>query len=112
MNVDGTNMKRLTTQPGYDGGPFFSPDGKKIVYRAWHPADTALTNYQELLKQRLVRPNRMEIWVMNADGSNQHQITNLGGANFATVFHARRPSASSSRRTTRIRTAATSSCIS
>ncbi|HTE48227.1 MAG TPA: hypothetical protein VK636_23480, partial [Gemmatimonadaceae bacterium] len=66
MRIDGSNIKRLTTQPGYDGGPFFSPDGKKIVYRAWHPSDTALTNYQTLLKQRLVRPNRMEIWVMNA----------------------------------------------
>jgi Tol biopolymer transport system component len=86
MKVDGTGIKRLTTQPGYDGGPFFSPDGTKIVYRAWHPTDTALTNYQALLKQRLVRPNRMEIWVMNADGSNQHQITNLGGANFAPFF--------------------------
>lgn len=86
MRIDGTNLKRLTTQPGYDGGPFFSPDGKKIIYRAWHPSDTALTNYQSLLKQRLVRPNRMEIWMMNADGSDQHQITNLGGANFAPFF--------------------------
>jgi Tol biopolymer transport system component len=86
MRIDGTGMKRLTFQPGYDGGPFFSPDGKKIVYRAWHPADTALANYRELLGQRLVRPNRMEIWVMNADGSDQHQITNLGGANFAPFF--------------------------
>jgi len=86
MKVDGTGIKKLTTQPGYDGGPFFSPDGTKIVYRAWHPTDTALTNYQSLLKQRLVRPNRMEIWVMNADGTNQHQITNLGGANFAPFF--------------------------
>src|SRR4051812_429703 len=86
MNVDGTNVRRLTNAPGYDGGPFFSPDGTQIVYRAWHPSDSALTNYQDLLRQRLVRPNRMEIWVMNADGSNQHQITNLGGANFAPYF--------------------------
>ncbi|HVX41616.1 MAG TPA: hypothetical protein VHB25_18800 [Gemmatimonadaceae bacterium] len=86
MGVDGSNLKRLTYAKGYDGGAFFSHDGKQIVYRAWHPTDTALTNYEDLLKQRLVRPNRMEIWVMNADGSHQHQITNLGGANFAPYF--------------------------
>lgn len=86
MNVDGSNVRRLTNTPGYDGGPFFSPDGKQIVYRAWHPTDTALANYRALLNQRLVRPTRMEIWVMNADGSGQHQITSLGGANFAPYF--------------------------
>ncbi len=86
MRTDGSDVKRLTTTPGYDGGAFFSPDGSKIVYRAWHPVDTALTNYQALLRQGLVRPNRMEIWVMNADGSDQHQVTALGGANFAPYF--------------------------
>jgi Tol biopolymer transport system component len=29
----------------------------------------------------------MEIFMMDADGSDQHQLTNLGGANFAPFFH-------------------------
>jgi Tol biopolymer transport system component len=87
MRSDGSGIRRLTTTPGYDGGPFFSPDGKQIVYRAWHPTDSAeLARYQGLLAQRLVRPNRMELWIMNADGTNQRQITTLGGANFAPFF--------------------------
>lgn len=86
MNVDGTNVRRLTTTPGYDGGAFFSADGKKIVYRSWHPTGDSLTVYRDLLAQRLVRPNRMEVWTMNADGSDQRQITKLGGANFAPFF--------------------------
>ncbi|HEU4995719.1 MAG TPA: hypothetical protein VFT29_12920 [Gemmatimonadaceae bacterium] len=86
MGVDGSNVKRLTNIPGYDGGAFFSPDGKQIVYRAWHPAGDSLAAYQALLGQGLVRPNRMEIWVMNADGTGQRQVTNLGGANFAPFF--------------------------
>jgi Tol biopolymer transport system component len=88
MNIDGSNVKRLTSAIGYDGGPFFSPDGSKIVYRSWHPTDPdEIADYQALLATNLVRPSRMEIFMMDADGSDQHQLTNLGGANFAPFFH-------------------------
>jgi Tol biopolymer transport system component len=86
MNVDGSNLRRLTNTPGYDGGAFFSPDGRYIVYRANHPTGDELASYRELLSRGLVRPGRMELFIMNADGSNQRQITTLGGANFAPIF--------------------------
>ncbi len=80
-------VKRLTGTPGYDGGAFYSADCSEIVYRAHHPEGAALEEYQRLLKQGLVRPSVMELWVMKADGSEQRQITQTGRANFGPYFH-------------------------
>ena len=83
MNIDGTHLRQLTHEVGYDGGPWWSPDGSQIVYRANHPvSESELTAYRDLLAQRLVRPNKMDLWLMDADGGNKRQITQLGAASF------------------------------
>jgi Tol biopolymer transport system component len=88
MKVDGSDVRRLTTTVGYDGGAFFSPDGRSIVYRAWHPTTPEeIADYRALLADGLVRPSRMEVFVMKSDGTDQRQVTRLGGANFAPYFH-------------------------
>jgi TolB protein len=87
MDANGRNVKRLTSEFGYDGGPFWSYDGKQIVYRAYHPqTDKEKADYTALLKQNLIRPTVLDIWVMNADGSDKRQVTNLNKASFAPYF--------------------------
>lgn len=87
MDANGKHVRRLTNELGYDGGPFWSSDGKQIVYRAYHPqTEKEKSDYVDLLKQNLIRPTTLEIWVMNADGSHKRQITHNGKANFAPYF--------------------------
>ena len=88
MNRDGSGVKRLTHQKGYDGGPFFSADGKRIVYRAHHPKTANdLKEYEESLNRRQVVGGTLELFVMNSDGSNRRPITNNGASNFCPFFH-------------------------
>ena len=70
MKSDGSDVKRLTKSLGYDGGPFFSADGKKITWRRFSPNGV-----------------QAEIWEMNADGSEQKQLTHLGMMSWAPFFH-------------------------
>ncbi len=70
MNSDGTNLRQLTDEPGYDGGPFFSPDGKRICWRRF--SESGLT---------------AEIMTMNIDGSDQKQLTQMGALSWAPYYH-------------------------
>lgn len=87
MNSDGSDVRRLTRELGYDGGPFFSVDGRWIVYRAHHPsAADDVARYKSLLASDLVSPLAMDLYVMRADGSDQRQVTHMDGASFAPDF--------------------------
>jgi Tol biopolymer transport system component len=70
MKADGTNVKQLTTYKGYDGGPFISPDNKKIIWRRF--AVDGMT---------------AEIYTMNLDGSDKKQITNTHVMSWAPYYH-------------------------
>ena len=87
MNSDGSGKKQITRSEGYDGGPVFSRDGRKIAWRANHPGtpDT-LKKYRDLLAENLTTPMKMELFVSDADGGNARQITSFGCASFAPTF--------------------------
>jgi len=88
MNPDGRDKQQLTERLGYDGGAFFSHDGSKIVWRAYYPeTQEQQLNYIDLLKQSEIRPMALQIWVMDSNGSNKHQITNNNASNFAPFFY-------------------------
>ena len=87
MNIDGSDQTRLTFQKGYDGGAFFSLDGSKIVFRASRPKTAEeLADYEDLAENAMFRPTTLEIYVMDADGSDIQQVTNYGKASFAPFF--------------------------
>jgi TolB protein len=87
MSPDGRGVRRLTHTLGYDGGAFFSPDSRRICFRAERPTTAAgIEEYKTLLKQGLVHPRNLELYVMNADGTGERQVTHNGAANFCPFF--------------------------
>jgi Tol biopolymer transport system component len=70
MRTDGSEQTRLTDVPGYDGGPFFFPDGSRIVWRRF--TEDGL---------------RADVWTMNPDGSDQRRVTDFGSLSWAPYLH-------------------------
>jgi TolB protein len=87
MAADGSDVRRLTSRAGPDGGPFWSRDGQWIVFRGRTiTPGPELDDYQSLLKQGLWRPTSLELFVMDRNGANLRQVTKNGAANFAPYF--------------------------
>ncbi|RCN28691.1 WD40-like protein [Ancylostoma caninum] len=81
------NFWAVTYELGYDGGAFFSPDGKRLVFRASRPkTHEDIAKYKKLLEYDLVEPVAMELFVVDVDGANLRQITHLGGASWAPYY--------------------------
>ena len=103
MNADGSEKKRLTTDPAYDSDMEFSPDGTKIVYESfvgdlstakilvmdieggnktyladgtdpeWSPDGSRI-----IYKARNAAGKCCDIYIMKADGSGQKQLAEMG----------------------------------
>ncbi len=70
MRADGSGVKQLTDVKGYDGGPFFSPDGQRLTFRRFTEDG-----------------HSAEVYTMNIDGSDQRQITRLKAMSWAPFYH-------------------------
>ena len=70
MNADGSGQTRLTRTPGYDGGPFFSPDGKRIVWRRFDESGAIA-----------------DVYTMALDGSDVRQVTKFDSMSWAPYYH-------------------------
>jgi Tol biopolymer transport system component len=78
MAADGGDVRRVTNIPGYDGGGFFTADGEHIVFRARHPEGDELAEYQRLLAEHVIRPSRLDLYMVDVDGTNLRRLTTDG----------------------------------
>ena len=69
MKADGSGQRRLTDWNGYDGGTFFTKDGR-IVWR--HFDENGLI---------------ANVWTMKPDGSDRKQLTDFGAMSWAPYEH-------------------------
>lgn len=71
MSSDGTDIQQVTnTDSSYNGGPFLSPDNKRIVFRS----DREKADY-------------LQIYVVDVDGTNEQQVTFNDAVNWAPYWY-------------------------
>lgn len=101
MDANGLNEQRLTAHGSYDGEPTWSPDGSQLAFtsaRTGTPYIYVMNSDGTGISQRSSQPSVypawspdgsqiaysgdqdgdgwLELWLMNADGSNQHMLYN------------------------------------
>jgi TolB protein len=77
MNADGSDVRRLTDAPGEDGWPAWSPDGTRITFSTTR-SDCRNAHGPDCRSTGDVGPFE-ELWIMNADGSDQHRLSSSFG---------------------------------
>ncbi len=71
MDSSGGNVQQITyTKNCYNGGPFFSPDGQQIIFRADRE-----------------KPHYLDIYCCRKDGSDEIKVTSNGAVNWAPYWH-------------------------
>jgi len=94
MNIDETGLTRLTDNDNWDLYPNWSPDGSEFVFLSWRESSLDIYKMdadgdnQRLLYDsgghdadldwvgdRIVFTRDSQIWMMNSDGSDVHQLT-------------------------------------
>lgn len=78
-NTQTGQLVRVTDAPGYDGGPFFSPDGRRLCYRSDRNNDELL----QVFVADLAFDNRGAITGI----AMEHQVTDNRHVNWAPFWH-------------------------
>ncbi len=88
MDYNGENIIQITTEYGYDGGAFYSPEGDRIVWRAWYPSTQEQKDqWKNNLTKKFIESVPLDIYVAQRDGSNKIRLTDNGATNWAPSWH-------------------------
>lgn len=83
MDTNGTNKRQLTRSGAGDGHPAFNSDGSKIAFESISSRRTARGN--AFAEQQGIE-SKIDIYVMNVDGTNITRLTKTSGDNTAPTW--------------------------